>query len=101
MKKIFLISLLIVLILLTTVTKNSTKNIDNQIFQTKENIRLLQDKYESVFLDYNFLSSPKKLIEYQKKFFDKELNQITIQKIKKIYFHKDLTIVEKFIKNDN
>ena len=64
MKKYFYGLLLIVLIISTILVKNSTKNIDQKIFQSKENVRLLRDRHELVLLDYNYLSSPKKLSEY-------------------------------------
>ena len=63
MKKIIFSSLIIFLIFFTSIIKNSTKKIDNKIFNLKEDIRLLSEKYELVLLDYNFLSSPKKLAE--------------------------------------
>ena len=99
MKKIIFIALLISLILSTTITKNSTKKIDKKIFETNENLRILQDKYELTLLDYNYLTSPKKLIDYKNKYFDEELMQKDIHKIRKIYFEKDITIVEKLAIN--
>ncbi len=68
MKKIISSVLIIFLIFLTSVIKNSTKKIDAKIFNLKEDIRLLNEKYELVLLDYNFLSSPKKLNQYQKQY---------------------------------
>ena len=97
MKKILFIILLLFLIIITTITKNSTKKIDQKIYETKENIRLLKDKYELVLLDYNYLSSPEKLMNYQGKFFDDELIEVDIRKIKKINISKDNLIVEKII----
>tara|TARA_B100000029_G_scaffold163505_1_gene159626 strand:+ start:1942 stop:2238 length:297 start_codon:yes stop_codon:yes gene_type:complete len=97
MKKILFIILLLFLIVITTITKNSTKKIDKKIYETKENIRLLKDKYELVLLDYNYLSSPEKLMNYQSKFFDDELIEVDIRKIKKINISKDNLIVEKII----
>ena len=73
MKKIVFSLLIIILIFFTTVIKNSTKNIEIKIFDLKEDIRLLNEKYELVLLDYNFLSSTKKLHEYQKKYFEDDL----------------------------
>ena len=70
MKKYFYGFLLIGLIISTTLVKNSTKNVDKKIFESKENVRLLRDRHELVLLDYNYLSSPKKLSEYQEKYFD-------------------------------
>jgi len=81
MKKFFFSILIIFLIFLTSIIKNSTKNIDSKIFSLKEEIRLLNEKYELVLLDHNFLSSPKKLNEYQKKYFE---NDLIPKKIKNI-----------------
>ena len=79
MKKLFFLIPVIFLILATTVTKNSTKQLDKKIFNIKENLRVLQDRYELVMLEYSYLTSPSKLIEYQKKYFDNELLEIDIK----------------------
>ena len=84
MKKISLVILIVFLIIITTITKNSSKKLENQIFNTEENIRVLKNKYELVLLDYNFLTSPKKLLEYQAKYFENDLIPLDITKIKKI-----------------
>jgi len=86
MKKILSIIPIIILIILTTFTKNSTKKLDKEIFDIKENLRLLSKKYELVLLDYNFLSSPSRLLEYQNKFFENELTPIDITNISQIEF---------------
>ena len=100
MKKYFYGLLLMVLIISTILVKNSTKNIDQKIFQSKENVRLLRDRHELVLLDYNYLSSPKKLSEYQEKYFDDYLIPINIEKIKKIHFEDGFIIIEEFSKKD-
>ena len=97
MKKIILIFFIIFLIVITTITKNSTKKLENQIFVTKENISVLKDQYEMVLLDYNFLSSPKKLLEYQSKYYEADLIPLDISKVKKI--KKKLNITN-FIKKE-
>ena len=84
MKKIILILSIFFLIVFTTFTKNSTKKLDNQIFSIRENISVLKDKYELVLLDYNFLTSPKKLLEYQSKYFETDLIPLDITQIKEI-----------------
>ena len=63
MKKFWFFVPIIFLIVATTITKNSTKHLDKKIFKIKENIRILEEKYELVLLDYNYLTSPKKLME--------------------------------------
>ena len=75
LKKILLIIPIIILIISTTLTKNSTKKLDKNIFETQEDIRALNDIYELVLLDYNYLTSPNKLMEYSKIYFDKELKK--------------------------
>jgi len=84
MKKLFLIFFIIFLIIVTTVTKNSTKSLESKIFMAKENISILRNKYELVLLDYNYLTTPKKLIEYQSKYFEDSLIPLDITKINKI-----------------
>ena len=92
MKQILSIIPIIILIILTTFTKNSTKKLDKEIFDIKENLRLLSKKYELVLLDHNYLSSPSRLLEYQKNFFENELKPIDIKNISKIEF-KDQEIL--------
>ena len=95
MKKFFLIFFIIFLVLATTVTKNSTKKLQNQIFNARENISILKNKYELVLLDYNYLTTPKKLLEYQYKYFENELISLDITKIKKIKEeNNELIIIE-------
>ena len=86
MKKIIFSITIVILIFLTSIIKNSTKKVDNKIFDLKEDIRLLNEKYELVLLDHNYLSSPKKLNEYQKKYFENDLIPTDISDVKKIDF---------------
>ena len=95
MKKIVFSILIIILIFFTSVIKNSTKNIDIKIFDLKEDIRLLNEKHELVLLDHTFLSSPKKLNEYQKKYFENDLMPIDIVNINEIDFINDEILIKK------
>ena len=81
MTRLLSIFTILILVFFTTIIKNSTKKIDNKIFNLKEDIRLLNEKYELVLLDYNFLSAPKKLNEYQKKYFEDDLIPLDIQSL--------------------
>ncbi len=81
-KKILIFIPIILLIISTTFTKNSTKQLDKKIFETQENIRALENKYELVLLDYNYLTSPNKLMEYSQKYFDEELKKKKIKDLK-------------------
>ena len=81
MKKVTFLAILI-LILATSLIKNSTKEIEDKIFTTNENIRSLKSKLGDMLLEYNYLSAPDKLTQYQSQFFEKELIKIDITKIK-------------------
>ena len=100
MKKLFIFITVIFLIFATTVTKNSTKKLDKKIFEMKENIRVLQDKYELVLLEYNYLTSPKKLMEYQKKYFDNELLESNIQSLNWVEIQNNEIKIKKILGND-
>ena len=101
MTKIFLFFIVIFLIVTTTLTKNSTIKLENNIFTTKENISILKDKYELVLLDYNYLTSPKKLLDYQSQYFEEELSIIDINDIKKLIVKKDKIIIRDFNQLNN
>ena len=96
MKKITFSILIIILIFFTSIIKNSTKKIDVKIFDLKEDLRLLNEKYELVLLDHNFLSSPKKLNEYQKIYFEDDLIPMEISEIGEIDFSNNELLIKKF-----
>ena len=75
MKKATFIAILI-LILATSLVKNSTKEIEDKIFTVNENIRSLKSKLGDMLLEYNYLSAPDKLTQYQSQFFEKELIKV-------------------------
>ena len=82
MKKFFVISLIIFLILFTAIIKNSTKRIDDKIFTIKENIRGFKKDFENIKLEHDYLSSTEKLLEFQNLYFDDELVKKEIEEIK-------------------
>ena len=92
MKKATFIAILI-LILATSLVKNSTKEIEDKIFMVNENIRPLKLELGNVLLEYNYLSSPDKLTEYQSQYFEKELIKIDIIKIKKLIEKNDYLLI--------
>ena len=98
MKKSILFLSVFLLLIFTTITKNSTKEIEKKIYTTKENLRLLKNKYEMALLDFNYLSSPEKLLDYESKYFENELSEIDINKIKKIFFNKNEIEIKNFNK---
>ena len=103
MRKLILLLSIFFLLIFTTIIKNSTKEIEKKIYNTKENLRVLKNKYEMVLMDFNYLTTPEKLMEYQSKYFENELDQIDIKKLKKITLKKNQLEIKEFIdfkKND-
>ena len=80
MKKAVFVTI-ILLILATSLVKNSTKEIEDKIFMVNENIRPLKSDLGDVLLEYNYLSSPDKLTQYQTHYFEKDLIKIDVTKI--------------------
>ena len=74
MKKYFAIFMIIFLILFTALVKNSTKRMDDEIFMVKENMRFLRKEIDDLKLEYTYLSSGKKLMDFKVRFFDEDLN---------------------------
>ena len=62
------------------VEDRKSKEIEDQTFSLNENIRTLKSELGDLMLEYNYLSSPNKLIEYQSQYFENELKKIDIKK---------------------
>ena len=73
---------IIILVLTTAIIKNTTKKIEDKIFAYKESVRLLKSDLENIQLEYNYLSSAEKLLEYQSLYFEDQLVQKKIEDIK-------------------
>ena len=82
MKKFGLAVVILFLVLSTAVIKNTTKQIEDELFTVKENIRVLKSEFENISLEYDYLSSAEKLLEYQSLYFENELIQKDIKDIK-------------------
>tara|TARA_B100000902_G_scaffold391105_1_gene441223 strand:+ start:954 stop:1262 length:309 start_codon:yes stop_codon:yes gene_type:complete len=102
MKKILTIGLIFFLILVTSIIKNSTKKIDDEIFVLKENIHNLNTQLETRKLEFNYLSSAEKLIDYQNQYFENELKKKNLNEIKILSFeNKNIKIQKIQITNEN
>ena len=98
MKKVALL-IIFVLILATSLIKNSTKEIEDRIFVLNEAIRSLKAEFDDATLEYNFLSSPDKLVQYQSQYFEKDLIKINIMRIKEISEKDNIIELTDFIKD--
>tara|TARA_Y100001935_G_scaffold207168_1_gene176395 strand:+ start:278 stop:583 length:306 start_codon:yes stop_codon:yes gene_type:complete len=81
-KRFALTLVIFFLVLSTAIIKNTTKQIEDEVFTVKENIRVLKSEFENVSLEYDYLSSSERLLEYQSLYFEDELIQKNINDIK-------------------
>ena len=89
MKRQILLLTIFLLLFFTTITKNSTKEIEGQIYNTKENIRILENKYEMILLDYNYLTSPENIMNLVMQNLDIDLSSYEANQIKKLHINNN------------
>ena len=82
MTKLIVFSLIFILIVSTSLIKNSTKDLDDQIYSIKENISFLENRYKDSKLEFDYLSSSEKLLEYQKLYFENSLLKKSLKELK-------------------
>ena len=82
MKKFTVIFFIFFLILITAFIKNSTKKIEDEIFTVQVNLKELKKDLGDMKLEFDYLSSAEKLLEFQNLYFENELVQKDIKKIK-------------------
>ncbi len=96
MKKFALAVAIFFLVLSTAIIKNTTKEIEDEIFTVKENIRVLNSEFENISLEYDYLSSAQRLLEYQSQYFEDELIQKNINNIKIYNISDDVNKIKNF-----
>ena len=83
MRLILFISIL-VLIIFTSLTKNSTRNLESKIFFLKEEIATLKDERDLLLLENNYLSTPGRIIFLKNKFINEIFIPIKIKNVEQI-----------------
>lgn len=100
MNRYILIITIVSLISFTTFIKSTTKNLENDIYNKRESIELLDTKYDLIFLENNYLTSPEKLFKYFEDLSQTEYTPIDISKINKINFFEKKIEIQNFLKNE-
>ena len=83
MRPILFISIF-VLIIFTSLTKNSTRNLESKIFFLKEEIATLKDERDLLLLENNYLSTPGRIIFLKNKFINEIFIPIKIKNVEQI-----------------
>ena len=95
MKRSIIFLSILFLILFTSIIKNSTKKIDDEIYIVEENLRFLDNRLKESKLEFNYLSSSEKLLVYQKLFFENELKKKSIEEMMLLDNSKNRIILNK------
>ena len=82
MTKLLIFGLMLSLIISTSLIKTSTRDLDEQIYSIQENLLFLEDRFKDSKLEFNYLSSSEKLLEYQKLYFKNELIKKSLSDLK-------------------
>ena len=93
MKKLAVFILVFFLIVGTSLIKNSTKDLDDQIYSISENILFLENRFEDSKLEFDYLSSSEKLLEYQKLYFENSLIKKSLNELKTLKIKDDELII--------
>ena len=96
MTKSATIVLIFFLILLTAFIKNSTKKLEDEIYIKQENLRGLNKDFQNVKLEFNYLSSSERLMEFKELYFDNELIRKNIDQIEILDLRKKDFKIKKF-----
>tara|TARA_B100000282_G_C31572233_1_gene417172 strand:+ start:23 stop:286 length:264 start_codon:yes stop_codon:yes gene_type:complete len=81
MKKYVLVFIITFLVITTSIIKNSTRELENKIFNSNEKIKILINRKEIIKLQNDYLRSPQRLFKFKNKFLD-NLEVLELSKFK-------------------
>ena len=84
MKKYIILFGIIFLIITTSIVKSSTRQLEKKIFIMEEEVKILEEKFDFLLLESNYLTTPEKLIGLKEKIFKDKFFPIDPKDIKKI-----------------
>ena len=85
MKKYIILFGIIFLIITTSIVKSSTRQLEKKIFILKEEVKILEEKYDFLLLESDYLTTPERLIGLKEKIFKDKFFPINPKNIKKIW----------------
>ncbi len=84
MKKYIILFGIIFLIITTSIVKSSTRQLEKKIFIMEEEVKILEEKYNFLLLENDYLTTPERLIGLKEKIFKDKFFPINPKDIKKI-----------------
>ena len=95
MIKFIVFTAILSLIVSTTLIKNSTKDLDDKIYSTKENLLFLENRFKDSKLEFDYLSSSEKLLEYQLLYFENSLQKKSLKELNTLEIIDNELIINK------
>ena len=84
MKKYVIFFGIIFLIVTTSIVKSSTRQLEKNIFILEEEVKILDEKFNFLLLESDYLTTPERLIGLKEKIFKDKFFPIDPKDIKKI-----------------
>ena len=84
MKKYIILFGIIFLIITTSIVKSSTRQLEKKIFILEEEVKILEEKFNFLILENDYLTTPERLIRLKDKIFKDQFFPIDPRDIKKI-----------------
>ena len=94
MTKLIVFTLIFTLMISTSLVKNSTKDLEDQIYSLNESILFLENRFKDSKLEFDYLSSSEKLMEYQNLYFENSLIKKSLKEIKFLKIIDNKLIIE-------
>ena len=84
MKKYVIFFCIICLIITTSIVKSSTRQLEKNIFILEEEVKILDEKFNFLLLESDYLTTPERLIGLKEKIFKDKFFPLDPKDIKKI-----------------
>ena len=84
MKKYIIFFCIVCLIITTSIVKSSTRQLEKNIFILEEEVKILEEKFDFLLLESNYLTTPERLIGLKEKIFKDKFFPINPKDVKKI-----------------
>ena len=84
MKKYIIFFSIVSLIITTSIVKSSTRQLEKNIFTLEEEVKILEEKFNFLILENDYLTTPERLFGLKEKIFKDKFFPLNPKDIKKI-----------------
>ena len=89
MKKYIIFFSIVSLIVTTSIVKSSTRQLEKNIFILDEEVKILEEKFNFLLLENDYLTTPERLIGLKEKIFKNKFFPLDPREIKKIDINEE------------